>query len=141
MAGTSGRRYVPTMDSNITRQKRRDAFMKLSLPGLAAWHLVIHCRSCPEERVLSIVGLIERHGMAHTLGWIVPRLRCSTPTCRQAPRSVMLYLSLERGAQSVVLVGSGAFWASRRPIQGEAERRDSRPVCFSAHGTPITGTG
>ena len=97
------------MGHNISREKRRAAFIRMPLPDLAGWHLIIHCRSCPEERVLSVAGLIERHGTAHTLAWIVPRLRCAVPTCRQAAGSVMLYSSLERGAQCVVLGGPGAF--------------------------------
>jgi hypothetical protein len=97
------------MGSNITRQKRRGEFIKLSLPELAGWHLMVRCTACRDDRYLPIDVLIERHGPQHTLGHILPRLRCQFRTCRQAPACVKLCSSLERDAVCVVLVGPGAF--------------------------------
>jgi hypothetical protein len=97
------------MGSNITRQKRRGEFLKLSLPELAGWHMMVRCAGCTDDRYLPIAALIERHGPQHTLGRILPRLRCQFRTCRQAPAVVKLHSSLEPNAVCVVLVGPGAF--------------------------------
>jgi hypothetical protein len=102
-------RYAARMGHNVTRQKRRGEFMKLALPELAAWHLIIRCSGCPDDRYLPIATLIERYGTQHTLGRIVPRLRCQFRICRQAPASVKIFSSLDEDAVCVTLVGPGAF--------------------------------
>jgi hypothetical protein len=103
---------VQRMGSNITRQKRRAESMKLSLPELAGWHLIVTCAGCRDPRYVQIDTLLERHGPQHTLGHIVPRLRCQFRTCRQAPSSARLFSSLDARdpkAVEVVLIGPGAF--------------------------------
>jgi hypothetical protein len=100
------------MGANISRRKRRSEFMKLSLPELAGWHLMVTCGACRDPRYLPIDELIKRHGPQHTLGHIVPRLRCQFRTCRQAPAGVKLHSTLDARnpkAVDVVLVGPGAF--------------------------------
>lgn len=100
------------MGANISRGKRRGEFMKLSLPELAGWHLIVTCANCRDPRYVPIDTLLERHGPQHTLGHIVPRLRCQFRTCRQTPASVKLASSLEdRDPKTIeiVLIGPGAF--------------------------------
>ena len=100
------------MGSNLTRQKRRAEFMKLSLPELASWHLMVTCGGCRDPRYLPVDVLIERYGPQYTLGNIVPRLQCRFRTCRQAPASVRLCSSLEERDPKtvmVMLVGPGAY--------------------------------
>ena len=109
MFSPRSRRYAGRMGGNISPQKRRAAFVKLSLPELAEWHFIIRCQSCTDDRYLPVAVLIERYGPQHTLGHILPRLRCRFRTCRRAPASVKLYSSTDRDAVCVVLAGPGAF--------------------------------
>ncbi len=37
------------MGANISRSKRRSEFMKLSLPELAGWHLIVTCANCRDR--------------------------------------------------------------------------------------------
>jgi hypothetical protein len=97
------------MGTNTTRQKRRGEFMKMGLADLAGWHLMVRCTACTDDRYLPIDVLLARYGPQHTLGRIVPRLRCRFPTCRREAGGVRLYASLDTGAVCVVLVGPGAF--------------------------------
>jgi hypothetical protein len=97
------------MGHNVTRQKQRGEFMKMGLAQLAGWHFMVRCQACTDDRYLPVDVLIARYGPQHTVGRIVPRLRCQFRTCRQAPASVKLYASLDPGAVCVVLVGPGAF--------------------------------
>jgi hypothetical protein len=53
--------------------------MKMGLADLAGWHLMVRCTACTDDRYLPIDVLLTRYGSQHTLGRIVPRLRCFSP--------------------------------------------------------------
>ena len=100
------------MGANISTGKRRTEFMKLSLPELAGWHLIVTCAGCRDPRYVPIDTLLDRLGSQHTLGQIVPRLRRQFRTCSQAPAAVRLFSSLDERdpkALEVVLIGPGHF--------------------------------
>ncbi len=70
--------------------KRRDALIRLPIGEMAAWHLMVMCAACRDERVLLVRDLVARYGPTPTLAAIVPRLRCKAPGCRRPPVCVTL---------------------------------------------------
>jgi hypothetical protein len=64
--------------------------MRLSIGELAAWHMMVMCASCRDERAVMVRDLVVRYGVVPTLAAIVPRLRCKRIGCGRAPAYVTL---------------------------------------------------
>ena len=78
------------MDSWPGARKKRDALMRLPIGELAAWHMMVLCAACQDERAVMVRDLVARYGVEPNLAAIVPRLRCKIASCRRAPAYVTL---------------------------------------------------
>ncbi len=70
--------------------KRRDTLLRLPIAELSAWHLVVTCATCRQDRYLHIEALLDRWGPEAKLVMLVPKLRCRVPACRKPPSHVRL---------------------------------------------------
>jgi hypothetical protein len=78
------------VDSWPGSRKKRDALMRLPIGELAAWHMMVMCAACRDERAVMVRDLVTRYGVSPTLAGIVPRLRCKGTGCRRVPAYVTL---------------------------------------------------
>jgi len=77
-------------DSWPGARKKREALMRLPIGELAAWHMMVICAACRDERAVMVRDLVARYGGTPTLAAIVPRLRCRVAGCRRPPAYVSL---------------------------------------------------
>jgi hypothetical protein len=70
--------------------RRRETLIRLPIGELSAWHLMVACGACRQDRVMGVGTLVARYGPDVTLAVLVPRLRCHVAACRQPPTQVRL---------------------------------------------------